>query len=224
MREEETGREEEGRVGRRGAELLDGPARHGKVALVLVAMREGPPVHQGMVSHRRRGDEFGGWTHPNAAGGPPDIELPAALLLPHTPVIDLARRQGAIAVRLEVLRQRHPLPPGLDLAKPRGQAVDPGGRRAQAKHDAGPGRIAERRLAVGVEKRRAARRQSIEVRGAGERVSTERPNPVVLIIDDDEDDIGPVRGGGSRGGPPAQAKSQGGQNKSARETPFDWLF
>jgi hypothetical protein len=43
---------------------------------------------------------------------------------------------------------------------------------------------------VGVEKGGAAAREGVEVRGLRERMAAERSDPVVQIIDEDEEDVG----------------------------------
>ena len=43
---------------------------------------------------------------------------------------------------------------------------------------------------MGVEQSGAARRQAINVWGLGQRMATEGADPVVLIVDRDEDDVG----------------------------------
>lgn len=44
-----------------------------------------------------------------------------------------------------------------------------------------------------VQERRPATRQSVDARRFGHRMSTERTDPIILIVDGDEDDVGPVR-------------------------------
>jgi hypothetical protein len=72
-------------------------------------------------------------------------------------VVDFSGRGRAVTVVGEMLRERHAVLPLGQRAKPRRESVDAGGGRAQAEQEAGARGIAERGVAVGVEKRGAAR-------------------------------------------------------------------
>lgn len=53
---------------------------------------------------------------------------------------------------------------------------------------------------MGVEERGAARRQPVEMRSLGHRMTTQMADPVVLIVDGDEEDIWLRREGERRAG------------------------
>ena len=90
-----------------------------------------------------------------------------------------------------------------ELAEPGGESVDAGGVRAQAHHEAGAGGITERGLAVGVGEKGAAGGELIDVGSPGIGMTVETTDPVILVIDGDEEDVGlfgsEAEGGGEEG-------------------------
>src|SRR4029078_6198840 len=70
------------------------------------------------------------------------------------------------------------------------QRVDAGRGGALAEEKAGPRRIAERGLAVGVGKGRPPPREAIEVWRLARWMSTEWSDPVVEIVNGDQQDVG----------------------------------
>ena len=87
----------------------------------------------------------------------------------------------------------------LRRAEPRGQRVDAGGARPQAGEDARAARVAERGLAVGVGEGGAAGGELVDVRRLRLRVAAERADPVVQVVEGDEQDVGLLRGGRAGG-------------------------
>ena len=110
-------------------------------------------------------------------------------------VEDLAGRQGPIALRGEVLRQRDHVAQGRRGAEPDVERVDPGGRGTQPGQEAGARRVAQGRLAVGVGKQRPAPRQPVHVGCLDLRVPLQAADPVVQVVDAEEQDVGPRRRG-----------------------------
>ena len=191
MRQEEAGGKEERLIIGCGLELFDGPACDLVIAFVFIAMREHAPVHERMISHRGGGNELLFGSCANAAGGAPNIKLRGPRVrAAGTAMVDLAGAQSPIAVRVEMLRQSDAVSPRVDVAEPRGESIDAGGGGAQAEHETGAGGIAQRRLHVGVQERGAARREPVDVWRAGQWMAAEVADPVVLIIDGDEEHIG----------------------------------
>ena len=193
--QEEPGGQEEGpllRPVQRSLQLFDGPAGDLPVALVLVLVREGPPIHQGVVLRRLHQLFLGAGSHSSRRSQV--LELGIRLGPPEPPVVDLAGGVGGVAVALEVLRQRLDVLQRLDLAEPRSEPVNPGAGGPAAGQQAGARRIAQWRLCLGVEKGRAARGQPVHVRRLHLRVAPQRPHPIVEVVDRDEQDVGLGRG------------------------------
>jgi len=187
VREEESGGEEEGALGL-GIEFLDGPLGDFEVALVFVFVRKKAPVNEG---HFTGGvDEFllgeGGTGGPGAEV----LELAVLALATVVSVVNFTCGVGGVAILLEVLGQGSEFCEFGKVTEPGGESVDAGGVGAQAHHEAGAGGIAQRRLAVGIGEQGAAGGELVDVRGERVRVSAKATDPVVLIIDGDEDDVG----------------------------------
>ncbi len=64
--------------------------------------------------------------------------------------------------------------------------IDTGGRRAEPRHQACPGRITERRLAMGVRKSCSSGGQLVDVWGLCHWMPSQVTDPVVLIVNGDE--------------------------------------
>ncbi len=169
---------------------------------VVVVRRPNAPIHERMVAHRRIRNQLLGRSVAHAAGRTPDMELRLARrvsrLATHR-VIDLAGAGRAVAMPCEVLRQRHGVLPLPEAAEPGRQPVDARRRGAQREHQARARGIAQRRLAMGIGEQGAARRQPIEVRRLGQRMSAQAAQPIVLIVDGDEQHVG-ARGSRKRRG------------------------
>jgi hypothetical protein len=220
VREEKSRREEERPVLRRRLDLFDRPTRDLIVALVFVAVRKHAPVHQRIISHRRLTDQFAFGPDSHSGRGARDVELfrqigrrarlrgglglalasPARAGGSRSTVINFSGSVGAIAVGGEMLRQRHAILPLRQRAEPRRESVDSRGGRAQPEQQAGAGRVAEGRLAMRIEQRRASGREPIDVRRLRHRVAAERADPVILVVDRDEKDVGFLGRSGERGG------------------------
>src|SRR3954452_1900889 len=98
-------------------------------------------------------------------------------------MIDFSGRQRAISIGFEILRQTHAALPFVKRAKPRSQTVNARCRRAKAQHQTCPGRVAQRRLTMSVEKNCAAGGEVIKVRSLDQRVATQGTYPIILIIE-----------------------------------------
>ena len=106
---------------------------------------------------------------------------------------DLSTRERKVAVRSQVLRQRHALLERRHRANPGRQPMNAGGGGTQSREGAAAGRIAQRRLAMRITKKRAARRKPVEVRRPGLRMSPEAADPIVQVVDGDEQNVWPIR-------------------------------
>ena len=114
-------------------------------------------------------------------------------------VINFSGGGRAVTIIRKMLREGDAVFPLGQGAKPRSEAVDAGGGGAQAEQETRARRIADRGLAVGVQKRRPAGREAIKMGRLGHGVAAEVPDPVVLVVDGDEEDVGFFhrrRGGG----------------------------
>lgn len=110
-------------------------------------------------------------------------------------MIDFSAGVGVVAGGGEGLREGDVILQFGDVADAGGEAVDAGGRGAQAGEEAGARGVAERGLAVGVGEERAASGEAVDVRGLDLRMAAEAADPVVLVVDGEEEDVG-ARGGG----------------------------
>ena len=90
----------------------------------------------------------------------------------------------------KVLRKSDAAAEFFDITEPRAKGVDAGGRGPQAEHEACARRITQRRLRMSVRESGSPRRQTADMRGLHLWMATERFDPVVEVIDSDEEDIG----------------------------------
>ena len=74
----------------------------------------------------------------------------------------------------------------------------PGFPRRPAEHHAGARRTTHRRDAIGLGERQALGRERIEIRGDGAGMIAQEPDPVVAVVERDEQHVGCVGGGGRR--------------------------
>jgi hypothetical protein len=176
-------------VARQSGELLAGPVGDFPIALVLIAVGKRAPIHEGIVAGGSGADEFGGRAGADATGVAHEVKLGRAKRGGQA-VPDLTDGKGAVAVALKKLGQRRAVAP-LGHRTDRGfEPVDAGGAGSQAHEQTRARRVAEWGLCVGVEKGGAAAREGVEVRRLRERMAAERSDPVVQIIDEDEEDVG----------------------------------
>lgn len=187
VREEEPGGEEEGAFGF-GIEFFDGPFGDLEIALVFVFMWEEAPIDE---PHFTGGiDEFLFGEGGTGGAGAEVLEFVVVFGASVVAVVDFACRVGGVAVLLQVLGKGGEVCEFGKVTEPGGESVDAGGVGAQAHHEAGTGGIAERGLAVGIGEQSAAGGELVDVGGEGVRVTAKAANPVVLVIDGDEDDVG----------------------------------
>ena len=107
MRQEETGGQEEGLLLRpveRSFQLFDRPTGDLPIPLVLVLVREGAPIHQGVVLRCLYQLLLRASTHSGRRSQV--LELAVGIGAAETTVVNLAGRIGGVAVALEVLRER----------------------------------------------------------------------------------------------------------------------
>ena len=71
--------------------------------------------------------------------------------------------------------------------------------RIKTAHHAGPRRVADRYVTVGLQERRSTVRQTLDVRGLGLRMPSKAFNVIIKIITDDEQDIGLLLSKGPNG-------------------------
>ncbi len=134
-----------------------------------------------------------------APGGPNVSTSAGAVLLGRVAVVeDLPAAECGVAVLLEPLEERRVVFELLRGAEPRRERVHAGGGRPQSGEDARARRVAQRRLTVRVGERGAACCEPVKVRRLHLRVPAERPDPVVQVVDRDEQDVRLLRAFGER--------------------------
>lgn len=137
-------------------------------------------------------------------------------------MVDFTITVRLIPIGLKMLRQRNEIGPLRNVPKPGSESVNSRCARTKAHHETGARRVAEGCLAMGVGHNRAAIRKSVDVRSLHHWVRIHTTNPVVLVIDCDEENIGFV---GRVGKDSGQHKNEVGQvtfhDKRERE-PADW--
>ena len=184
-------------------EAFHGPVGRLVVAHVVVLLGKGTPV--GLGACPRHVGQMVVKTPPAGRLGAGAVELSAVGIkgqLGRIPVGDLADRQRPVAVTGEGVRNHLAVEEGLiplhGLA--RGLLVNTGGVGIAAGKEGRPGRPADWPLAVRVDEQRAALGQAVDVRRAGLRMPIETADPVVEIIDDDEEHVrlGQGEGGGAQ--------------------------
>ena len=107
-------------------------------------------------------------------------------------VINLAAPEHMVAVGLEVRRECHRILQHRRQMVRLVQFIHTGGGRQNAGQQAHAGRIADRRLAMGVAEQHAAPGQAIDVRRAHLRVAAEAAHPVVQVVNRDEQHVRPL--------------------------------
>ena len=191
MWQAETRSDEEGFVRRRALQRINGGVGDLPVGVVFVFLGEDAPVHQWMpVWAGEIGNGCLRLRHGPAIA--PFIEL-HLLIFPtqRAIVIDLPTVESEVTCLREGLRQRHMLLRLLHFANARSQAIDASARRTQAGEQRTARRIAQRCLTMRASKQSAALGQRINRRRLHLRMPTHAANPIVLIIDGDEEDVGP---------------------------------
>ena len=113
-------------------------------------------------------------------------------------MVDFSAAKNAVAVLLEVGRQGDRVLDQRRVVEVLFDEVDPVAMGVGAGEQAGAGGLADRGLAVGIEEIDPSSGQSVDVRGLSLWVSVHRPDPVVEIIDGDEEDVGLFGGLGRR--------------------------
>ena len=107
-------------------------------------------------------------------------------------VIDLAACKRVVARFAKDLRQRYSVLRDFHVANPGPQPINAGSRGTQACQQAAPRWIAQRGLAMGVCEQRSTFGQRIDVGSLNLRMPAQAADPIVQIIDRDEQDIWPL--------------------------------
>lgn len=192
VRQAEPAGDEERPVLWRPVQRVDGGVGDLVVGAVGVALGERPPVHERV---RRAGEV--GEAHlrpPHPRRRPPLAELGGPVLRADGPVVvDLPAGEREVPGAGERLRERDAVTRRRRGAEARREPVDAGGGGAEAGEEAGARRVAERCLAVGVGERGAAGGEAVEVRGERLRVAVQVADPVVEVVDGDEEHVRPRR-------------------------------
>ena len=100
--------------------------------------------------------------------------------------------QRLVAVLGKAFRKRIQIRQKWRLLQIRAEEVNPGGMRMATCHEAGPRRVANRRLAMRVGEQRAAFSESIDVRRPRLGVTAKTAGPVVEIVDRNQEDVGAI--------------------------------
>ena len=130
----------------------------------------------------------------------------------------LAEAGGEIAVPGEILRQRNAVACALHIPDARRQPVNAGGGRPQSRQQAGARGIAQRRLAMSIAEERAARGQAIQVRCLRLGMSSQAADPVIQVVNGDEEDVRPFRGCRTNR-VVCQSQRENGEDNPSRELP-----
>ena len=107
-------------------------------------------------------------------------------------VVDFTIAVRLIPIGLAVLEQRDEVGPLQNVSKPGSESVNSRCAGTKSDHETGTRRVAEGRLAVGVGHDRAAAGELIDMGSLHHRVRIHAADPVVLVIDRDEKDVGLV--------------------------------
>ena len=171
-----------------GAEGGDGP-----IALLFVVLGVNAPIDEAHLAGSV--DEFLFWEGAEVGGGAIGVELGGAVFLGRELVVDLAGDGGVVAGFFEGLGEGGEVVEGGDVAEPGGEAVNAGAGVAATGHDGGARGEADGGLAVGVGEEGAPLGEGVDVRCPGLGMSAEAADPVVEVVDGDEDDVGFFCGG-----------------------------
>ena len=117
-------------------------------------------------------------------------------------MVDFSGAEGAVAVGRKVLGKGDVVGPLRDVTKPGGQPVDAGGAGAQSEKQAGAGGVAKRGLAMGVGEKGAASGELVDVRGLDQRMAAQTADPIILVIDGQEEHVRLLSSGGESGEAP----------------------
>ena len=186
VRQEEADRKKE-RLLRLLVEFVDGPTSNFPIALFYVRMGKDAPIDKRVFSWRF--DELLFGPHADTCRRTEYLEFVISFPSPVAAVVDLAGRVGSVSMAVQVLRKRLELVPFFGVADPRRKPVNAGRRRPQSRHQTRSRGVAERRLAMGVRKPNSSSRQRVDMGRLDLRVAFEIPDPIVLIIDRDEQDV-----------------------------------
>ena len=172
--------------------LLDAPADDGVVRHLLVRARQGRELDAADAVILGIGMQLHGAALAREIFVEMSAPIPGAM-------VDLAGPEDGIAVLGEMAVEQ------LVLADPGTPVlvvlIAAGAARAKTRHQRGPRRIAGRRGAIGLRETDAHLRKSVDVRGLGLDVTTEETDPVVEVVDGNEEDIRLLgRFGGGQGG------------------------
>ena len=107
-------------------------------------------------------------------------------------MVDFTGRKCGIALLPEVLGHRDDVGESLNRAEPGSKAVDAGRRRSKAGEKTCAGGVAEGRLAVCVGEEHAPIGKAVDVRRLRLRVAAQAADPVVQVVNGDEEDVRPV--------------------------------
>jgi hypothetical protein len=154
------------------------------VALQTLVVRVRAPVHPRIVPHRGRSSVLPRREHFSwPTGRPEDIHFgPWSTRTTKTVMVHLPGTVGAIAVPSEPLQKRGSIAKRIHLANTRGQPVNTSARWTQAREDGDTRGIADRRLAMRVQKRGATGGKSIQRGRTGSRVRVVGSHPIVQIV------------------------------------------
>ena len=158
------------------------------IAFVFIFVREDAPVDE-FVGLWGIFDEAFFWKGCPGGARAEFLPLSVFLFVSVGAVVDFSGGGGVVAVIGEILLERDVVFEFVEVSEPGGEAVDAGRVGSEAEHEGGAGRVAEGRLAVRVGEESAGFCKGVDVRRFGVGVSVEAADPVVLIIDSDEEDV-----------------------------------
>lgn len=160
------------------------------IAFVFVFVREDTPVDE-LVGRGRAFDQpfFGEGSAGSSGAGFMPLDVFAFGLFSITAVEDLPGGGRVVTVVGKVLREGGVVLVFGQSTEEGSKSVDTGGIGPKSQHERAAGGIAERRLTVSVVEKGAAFCEGIDVGRLRIWMSIQAPDPVILIIDGDEEDI-----------------------------------
>ncbi len=168
-------------------QLIDGPGGHQVIVELIFSVHLRPKIPQGV--------QFG-WSV-RLDDGIQVIALPGSwsddlevVRGNSRGVVDLTGSKRFVAIFSEVARHTNKLTPQLFRTSSVYFIVVKARRgRPPAKHHTGPGRIADRRLAMGIGEKDAPFCQPVDIWRAGVGVPSEAAHPIIEVVDSDQQNI-----------------------------------
>ena len=139
------------------------------------------------MPRKRRNLFLGDWT--KSARG---VGIIGNVFLILIAVKDLARSRNMIPLLLKPHRQQSVFRRHIGFGEVGRQKVNPSTFRIEGGHHTGPRGIADRCLAMGIIKKHTPGSQPVDIRSLSLGVTTQATDPIIKIINGDQQNIGPA--------------------------------